>query len=541
VREQGRPEQERERGDRERRRHKRAERPPVKDRKARNLDISLKVNAVILPIFTLAACSLAQCGHLTDKKETPMLKKTPCLLPLLLLVQSLGCCCHHAEVTCYSLSNPCEPDGIPFYLPKPLLIISKNFRYIADTGEGKSMGAAPIPADKFDNQAQYADLKANVSTAPPTGGGAAKPDASGAKQQTGSATTPDTAVTNNPGVIPPGTFKDGVTPDTFYTYQVVFVPDLSQKYAIKVKGGPGEFRAAMNLVNGWMFTGLGPFYLKDSSTAQNIMACGAAITLGGRGVADVVTSVADLSKFGAKPQTGAFASGEMAARITEIKLLMDRNGLRLEPLNLPSYAEIHVYEPHLVDGEMQWRPVVHNVFDRTILGVVSKTVVPPPVAKSKNGGGQVPGQSQPPGGTPAPDKDGSKPDEGKPPAKGTGGDEQAGEFGSPTALETAITNAVGNQVIQALPQVRAQAQAQAATLGTPAAGGGNNVTVNVNPPRSLFGQWLPCCCKPKPRIRQVMVAGAEESVEQSGATVTLSGATQQGTEFQLHPVSNTDQ
>jgi hypothetical protein len=190
--------------------------------------------------------------------------KSPCALTILVALAINGCNCCHPELTCYSLSNPCEPDGIPYYLPKPLLIVAKNFRYIEDTGEGKSMGAAPIPADKFDNQAQYADLKANVSTAPAPAA-AAKQDGTDAKGkgQTGTATTPDTSITNNPGIIPPGTFKDGVTPDTFYTYQIVFVPDMTQKYAFKVKGGAGELRAAMNLVNGWMFTGLGPFYLKD--------------------------------------------------------------------------------------------------------------------------------------------------------------------------------------------------------------------------------------------------------------------------------------
>ena len=127
---------------------------------------------------------------------------------------------------------------------------------------------------------------------------------------------------------------------------------MTQKYVMKIKGGPGEFRAAMNLVNGWMFTGLGPFYLKDSSTAQDIMAYGGAITLGGRGVADVVTSVADLSKASARPQVGAITPDQLAARITDIKLMMDRNGLRLEPLCLPQYAEIHIYESSLVDSQM---------------------------------------------------------------------------------------------------------------------------------------------------------------------------------------------
>jgi hypothetical protein len=43
---------------------------------------------------------------------------------------------------------------------------------------------------------------------------------------------------------------DGLAPDCFYTYQIIFVPDLTQKYGLRVTGGAGEIRAAMNLVNG---------------------------------------------------------------------------------------------------------------------------------------------------------------------------------------------------------------------------------------------------------------------------------------------------
>ena len=82
--------------------------------------------------------------------------------------------------------------------------------------------------------------------------------------------------------------SDGLAPNTFFTYHIDFVPDLTQKYGLKVSGGVGEFRAAMNLVNGWQFTGLGPYYMKDSSTAQDVMASGIAARLGGQAVQDVL-------------------------------------------------------------------------------------------------------------------------------------------------------------------------------------------------------------------------------------------------------------
>jgi len=68
-----------------------------------------------------------------------------------------GCC--HPSVTAVPLSswNQCEPPGIPFYLPKPLLVITKNVRYIEEAHVGLT-DSAPIPGT-FDDQAKYADAE----------------------------------------------------------------------------------------------------------------------------------------------------------------------------------------------------------------------------------------------------------------------------------------------------------------------------------------------------------------------------------------------
>ena len=95
-----------------------------------------------------------------------------------------------------------------------------------------------------------------------------------------------------PQVSPTDLVNDNLTPETFYTYQIVFVPDMTQKYGLKVEGGAGELRAAMDLVNGWQFTGLGPFYMKDSSTSQNVLSAGIAANLAARGVGDVIKDIA---------------------------------------------------------------------------------------------------------------------------------------------------------------------------------------------------------------------------------------------------------
>ena len=68
-----------------------------------------------------------------------------------------------------------------------------------------------------------------------------------------------------------------MTPDTFYTYTVVYLPDLTQKYGLKVRGGFGEMRSTLNLVNGWMNTGSGAGRdMRNSTTSSSIAATGMA-------------------------------------------------------------------------------------------------------------------------------------------------------------------------------------------------------------------------------------------------------------------------
>src|SRR5262245_59118925 len=70
--------------------------------------------------------------------------------------------CKRPEVTAFSL-DPADCDacgkpretGIPFYLPKPLLIVSKNFRYVEESKVGLT-DTAPIPVG-YDDQSKYAD------------------------------------------------------------------------------------------------------------------------------------------------------------------------------------------------------------------------------------------------------------------------------------------------------------------------------------------------------------------------------------------------
>jgi hypothetical protein len=147
----------------------------------------------------------------------------------------------------------------------------------------------------------------------------------------------------------------------------------------------------MNLVNGWQFTGLGPYYVKDSSTAQNILSAGIAGNLLATGASDVITSIAQLRT----PENGQ-PEGVSVAQIAALgKVLNELNTQecidwntfgqpcvlpdgRLVAPRLENYAEIHVWEPVLDGCELTWRPVVDQAFDREVLGTVRRTKVAVP-------------------------------------------------------------------------------------------------------------------------------------------------------------------
>ncbi|MBX9585101.1 MAG: hypothetical protein K2X87_32750 [Gemmataceae bacterium] len=327
-----------------------------------------------------------------------------------LLLSSTGCspgifwACARPEVTAVSL-NPCDghlcgkETGVPFYLPKPLLIVSKNFRNVETMTTGLT-DSPPIPG-AFDDQAKYADVNARTNfvglnpgtaPAPPDGGGGRQSDPipTPGKAYKSAPTLHSSGAPVSPGKAP----ADGLAPDTFFTYQVVFVPDMTRRYGLKIRGGPGEIRAAMNLVNGWQFTGIGPFYMKDSATAQNILAQGINNRLTGQAAADVINASADLAKVAGVPG-GGLQSGLLGADDARVQRLSEALGAlpaNTTPLTLVDYAEIHVYEPNVTpDGRMEWCEIVNLRFNRDYLGVKTTTaeLAPhrPPVIEPRTPGG----------------------------------------------------------------------------------------------------------------------------------------------------------
>jgi len=314
--------------------------------------------------------------------------------------------CQHPSVTAVSLDHYCDHkfaflydpckdhEGIPFYLPKPLLIVAKNFRNIEDAKTGLT-DPVPIPGN-FDDQSKYADLNSRSafsggSDAAPGPTTAASPDVASVfpGQNIAPGLQTYTYSSQAPQVSPRDLVNDNLTPETFYTYQIIFVPDMTQKYGLKVKGGAGELRAAMNLVNGWQFTGIGPFYMKDSSTSQNTLSAGIAANLAARGVGDLIKDIASLNPGSTSSTTtpgtpkgqGKLLGGDGATAI--IQSLQDLN---LKPMRLSKFAEIAVYEAYITpEGTMEWKPIHKQEYDRDVLGAIANPtppVVNPPATKA---------------------------------------------------------------------------------------------------------------------------------------------------------------
>lgn len=361
----------------------------------------------------------------------------PFLTGIAIVIATSGCGLmeyHHRKphITAYGASpdNQCSPPGIPFYLPKPMLVISKNFYHVEDAKVGLT-GTTTIPGS-FDSQAGYGNLSLQTSFTP--AGTTAGGDAEGADAPGAPAGAVSHAPTLHSSSIPSAPGKDaipndGLGPHMFFTYEIVFVPDLTQKYVLEVNGGAGEIRAAMNLVNGWQFTGLGPYYMKDSSTAQNILASGLATNLGLGGASDVINSVAQLKNVAGKDGTvdaasiAAVAEAMADAQKTTVfdtaaveHLYRERtyevDGVQYIEKVIPRierYAEIYVYEGVVQGGQMVWSPVANHQFDREFLGVMrQKHLNEPPAAAGADGAAGGAGAAAEPLMTPGPDAGASR-------------------------------------------------------------------------------------------------------------------------------------
>ena len=286
---------------------------------------------------------------------------------LFVLVPLLGGCCH-PSITAVNLTDRTEQEGIPYYLPKPYLIVSKNIRYIPTPTVGLTQ-TAPIP-NAFDAAASQAAQVStgnnsanagggkgggtNNATAGGSGGNGGGGNGGGgnggggnggggnggggndnstnktADAQAAPALSSQVLGPASIAVVPPASIPDGLTPETFYTYQIVYLPDLTQKYGLRVNGGMGEMRATLNLVNGWMNTGPGPVYFRDSFTAQTVSAYGTAVSGVLESAASFVSSIYGIPAIGGSPTVNG------------------KNLTQGQTKGIDHYAQLWVYEPVLV-------------------------------------------------------------------------------------------------------------------------------------------------------------------------------------------------
>ena len=305
----------------------------------------------------------------------------PELLCELALVTGIMCGCAHPSITAVNLNEKKAPEGIPFYLPKAYLVISKNVRYIPSQPIGLTQPVS-IPSS-FDTAKGNAGGEASTSkTNGTTAGGGKQP--SGGKAKNG-ANTNGVALTakemggdasnvppgagipssNAPSVglqsiavVPSGPISDGLIPQEFYTYNFVFLPDLTQKYGLRISGGVGELRASENLVNGWMHTGPGPLYMKDSNSAETLTATGQMVSSIGSTLGQIALSAAGIPTLPKLPSNVSLTAKEL--------------GQGLQTIN--NYAQIYIYEQMLTTdchgkSMVKWVAVTNMNFGRDWIGL----------------------------------------------------------------------------------------------------------------------------------------------------------------------------
>jgi len=115
-------------------------------------------------------------------------------------------------------------EGIPYYLPHPYLVVTKNLTYVT--------------AEK----AESTEKKSGQETAA-AAVGSGKSDAVGGAD--------------------------------IYSMHVIYLPDADQKYALYFKRGTGTYDSAIVLADGWKLTGLN--MKGDAKTSETIQALGSII------------------------------------------------------------------------------------------------------------------------------------------------------------------------------------------------------------------------------------------------------------------------
>lgn len=325
-----------------------------------------------------------------------------------------------------------EPEGIPYYLPKPYLFVTKNFYYIpaptlgltavvnvpgtfdpsgnspasstkSGTNDNSSLNPSKSTSSQSNNPAgnqtnsdllsddvlpEAASASAASDTNNPTAGAGgqshASPSSGDAQNgKLGVSTNSSSASVMNGGQVLwayPGTnamipapASDGLIPQEYFTYQIIYLPDLTQKYGLRIKGNYGELRATENLINGWMHTGPGPFYMKNSSSSDMVTAVGQA-------TGSILQSIEQgvLSGLGIPTAPGGSTSSPTP------KTAGHEGGGNTNGFTITNYAVLYVFEPRLTSSNtVEWRQICQLTnppgpisFDRDVVSVAQQAGPP---------------------------------------------------------------------------------------------------------------------------------------------------------------------
>jgi len=139
------------------------------------------------------------------------MKKTLIAILLISSVLLTGC---GSSITAISLKGEKKENkkAIPYYLPQPYLLITKDFSH---------PGTKTTKTEKTES--------ANTQ---------AEQDSGTAKNETITTAEPVSITVNG------------------FTYKIIYLPNLAEKYGLVYKTGSGESDLTFTLKDGWMFTGL---------------------------------------------------------------------------------------------------------------------------------------------------------------------------------------------------------------------------------------------------------------------------------------------
>lgn len=172
------------------------------------------------------------------------------LVPVFLILFLCGCATTPYSIPLSHKAKTHSPGkGIPYYLPHPYLVVTKNLVFVA-TEKTESTANQAAGKTTTENANKNSDKNDNSAK------------------------------------------NDTVLNKDAYAMQVIYLPDADQKYALYYNRGTGTYDSAVTLIDGWKLTGLNT--KGDSKTAEIIQAVGTALKDTASAAASAATGIAAL-------------------------------------------------------------------------------------------------------------------------------------------------------------------------------------------------------------------------------------------------------